>query len=66
MKISGQETIAKQDVQSPYGLQYFCQDAIGTSSVIRMVLPDGTIVSKAVIKVLTLSDASEVFEVHLS
>lgn len=59
------QTITTEDIQSPYGLQYFCQDAIGTSSEIRIVLPDGTVVSRATIKVLTLTDGSEVFEVHV-
>ena len=54
----------KQDVQSVGGLATFVRDVLGTTEV-RMVLPDGTTVSKAVVKVLTLTDGSEVFEVHL-
>jgi hypothetical protein len=56
----------KQDVESPYGLHRFCVDSLGTSSEVRMVLPDGTRVSKAEMRLVRLTDGSEVYEVAVS
>lgn len=57
--------IEKEDIQSVYGLKTFVENVFGTSSQVRIVLPDGTVASEAITRVLTLTDGSEVFEVHL-
>lgn len=56
------DTLEKQDVQNTDGLAIFVRNVFGTGEV-RIVLPDGTVVSKAVARVLTLTDGSEIFEV---
>lgn len=53
-----------RDIESVAGLRQFCRDAFGTADV-RIVLPDGTVASKAIASILTLSDGSEVFEMHI-
>jgi hypothetical protein len=59
------EVMGREDIQCVYGLHIFTQNTFGTTDA-RIILPDGTVVSKAVAKVLTLSDGSEIFEVHIS
>jgi hypothetical protein len=55
----------REDIQSVYGLKTFVENVFGASGDVRIVLPNGTVASKAATKVLTLTDGSEVFEVHL-
>jgi len=55
----------KQDIQTVSGLNTFVRDVFGTAEV-RMVLKDGTTISRAETRLLTLTDGSEVFEVVLS
>jgi hypothetical protein len=55
----------REEIQSVYGLKTFVENVFGTSGEVRIVLPDGTVASKAATKVLTLTDGSEIFEVHL-
>lgn len=56
--------IEVEDVQSVAGLLSFVRDALGTGNV-RIVLPDGTVVSKAIARIQVLTDGSEIFEVKV-
>jgi hypothetical protein len=60
-----QFVMAKEEVDSVYSLATHADNIFGTKDV-RMVLVDGTTISKATYRVLTLTDGSEVFEVVLS
>ena len=56
---------AEQDIQSVGGLNTFVRDALGTNDV-RIVLPDGTVASNARVRIVELTDKSEIFEVIVS
>lgn len=59
------EVLEKIDVDNAYSLATNAQNVFGTQDV-RIVLPSGIVVSKAKYVLATLSDGSEIFEVHVS
>jgi len=57
--------MGSEDVDNVYSLATHSKNIFGTSDV-RILLPDGTTVSKAIFRVITLTDNSEIFEVVLT